>query len=69
MRYNDCDLHGTVPVNVSLSDDSRCPAVLSDWDASRCILRSSLTLALHDCAAFNRTFHVEGSCLTLHYDK
>ena len=58
MRYSDCGLHGQVPVNVSFDDDSRCTGALSDWDASRCILRSSLTLALHNCGRS----HVEGSC-------
>jgi len=57
MRYNDCGLHGVVAVNVSFPDDSRCSGVLSDWDASRCILRSSLTMSLPSCA----NIHVKGT--------
>ena len=54
MKYNDCGLHGLVAVNVSFPDDSRCYGALSDWDASRCILRSSLTMTMPDCVRFHR---------------
>jgi len=56
MRYNDCGLHGLVAVNVSFPDDSRCSGVLSDWDASRCVLRSTLTISSPNCAGL----HVKG---------
>ena len=49
MRYNQCSLSGTAPVNVSFANESSCQASLSDWDSTRCNLRPSLQLIARPC--------------------